>query len=84
MSATKPAVKKMLKTKLLRAAQRRQRGAKKAKTMVWTITRVNKAVEKDIKTAAVQAKDDPAFKLFVGSALNGDTLKVTGWPRVDA
>ena len=80
-----PIVKRALKRKQLAAAKRRGGVAKNASSSPWTISRVNRAVAKDIKNAAAKGKNDAAFKLFVGSALNGETPRVTGWKRsVDA
>lgn len=47
----------------------------------WPLAKVNSAVEKRLKTTAAKAEKDRAFRLFVRTALNGETDKVTGWRK---
>ena len=90
MTISKPAAKrsgtvpKLLKKKRLDSV-RAKRGARiRLIREESTLAAVNSKVERELKTTASQAGHDQAFRLFVRTALNGDTDKVTGWKKLPA
>ena len=68
-------VSKILKKKRLDSARKRTARSRGQ----LTLAKINSDVERDLKVAASKAEKDRAFRLFVRTALNGDTDKVTGW-----